>query len=125
MTSFRQSPGRKVPTPNSREMVRFLGKVVQGHHYSLLTPRGLDIFRNRKNPGPEAAGLQLLILGARSDLCYRVHLDCPLKAPVQKAGPQSAVTVRWWEPLIYHWERTFDGDCGALVFSPLVFTSCP
>lgn len=39
MRSFRQSPGRKVPTPNSRGMVRFLGKVVQGHHYSLLTQR--------------------------------------------------------------------------------------
>lgn len=65
------------------------------------------------------------ILRTWSDLCCRVNLDCTLKAPVQKAGPQSAVTERWWEPLIHHRVLTFDGDCGILVFSPLVFTSCP
>lgn len=108
-------------TPGERS--GFSGRLFRVITYSLLTPRGLDVFRNRNNPGLEAAGLQLLILGAWSDLCYRVDLDCPLKAPVQKAGPQSAVSVRWWEPLIHHWDFWWGlWDSGLL---PTVFTSCP
>lgn len=60
MRSFSQSPWMKVSTPNSRGMFRFLGKVVQGHHYSLLTSKGLDVFRSRKNSEPGTSVLQLL-----------------------------------------------------------------